>query len=200
MSLTLLKALLLKSLKSKTLSLKPYPPSVQTSKRLLMKVQRYSIILAVSYKKLLAKGDAMLSVITSAPQKAVLVQESADIIEDFVDQVQEVKQLENYLTFDPICGISLYQKRMIDLSDKLERLKKCEIGNLKQASQMSKLNQEVTELLKKYSALVFQLRGKPKMQVNGINKKCILYDYMLNILEKQPEKNTKEIAFLVQRQ
>ena len=101
-------------------------------------------MIAGKYKKLLSKGDALLSVVLSAPQKAVLVQEASDIIEDFAERVQEVKQLETYLTFDPIC----------DLPEKLEKLKKCEMINLNQATEMAKFSKEVEDLLKKYSSLV----------------------------------------------
>ena len=61
--------------------------------------------LAVTYKKLLSKGDSLLSAIMTVPQKAVTVFESTDIIESFINQVEEVKEHETYLTFDPIYGI-----------------------------------------------------------------------------------------------
>ena len=37
-------------------------------------------------------------------EKLLLVQETSDIIEEFVSQVQKVKELETYLTFNPIYG------------------------------------------------------------------------------------------------
>lgn len=61
------------------------------------------------YKKLLQKGDAMLQVILTAGQKTVLIKESSEIIQEFVEQVNEVKKLENHLTFDPILGL-FYKK------------------------------------------------------------------------------------------
>eukprot|EP00826_Nyctotherus_ovalis_P047721 TRINITY_DN5531_c0_g3_i11.p1 TRINITY_DN5531_c0_g3~~TRINITY_DN5531_c0_g3_i11.p1 ORF type:complete len:114 (-),score=45.66 TRINITY_DN5531_c0_g3_i11:148-489(-) len=112
----------------------------------------------------------------TASEKLLIVQETSTIIEEFVAQVQKVKELESYLTFDPI----------YDLPEKQEKLNKCEIVHLNQAAQVSRLNQEVTELLKNYSSLVAE-----------INKKCVLYDYILNILEKQPDKNTKDISLLI---
>ena len=70
-----------------------------------MKVIYRKDSLAVTYKKLLSKGDSLLSAIMTVPQKAVTVFESTDIIESFINQVEEVKEHETYLTFDPIYGI-----------------------------------------------------------------------------------------------
>ncbi len=49
----------------------------------------------------------MVATIMSAPQKAVMVQECADMVQDYVRQVQDVRDLETYVTFDPIYGMQL---------------------------------------------------------------------------------------------
>ena len=69
-----------------------------------------STFIAASFKKLLNKGDSLPTVVMTAPQKAVLIEKSEKIIEDFAEDVTRVKELESYLTFDPICGMKNERK------------------------------------------------------------------------------------------
>lgn len=85
-------------------------------------------------------------------EKLLLIQETSNIIESFINQTQKIKELESFLTFNPIYGKHLTQN--LDLDEKLDKLKNCEIVHLSQSAEVSRLSEEVVELLKNYSSLV----------------------------------------------